>query len=191
MDLWTFLATLLLLPQFKASGLIVSVVLGAIVAGYFLISHNKNRNRALIACVFLVVLFVISLWYPYGKNLWIEGAPFYPYYLSNNDAYIGLPPDLKDMYAIQKFLASLFATGGASPDDPIILKIPFTTSISEILLYGNSDVRLAGFGPLFSGAVLASVFGLLIWFFQTPSYKKKRLAAALRLNCGHNLYNNC
>jgi hypothetical protein len=39
-------------------------------------------------------------------------------------------------------------------------KIPFTTSATELRFYGNADVRLAGWGPLFSGILLLTAAAL-------------------------------
>lgn len=75
---------------------------------------------------------------------------------------------------IEKIFLSLFSkssnlvpyseSGKEVKNDTTELKIPFAISKSEISPFNTTDVRIGGFGPLFSGVLLLSI-GLLICVF--------------------------
>lgn len=79
------------------------------------------------------------------------------------------PKSFKDKNHIEIFLISLFSKGqNTSPvysEENIEpeLKIPFTLSKQEIKNYTIPDIRMAGFGPLFSGIfVISIIVGIII-----------------------------
>src|SRR5262249_34674710 len=58
---------------------------------------------------------------------------------------------------------------------PFKLKLPFTFSRDEIRAFAFPDVRLGGFGPLFSGAIVLGVAILVVLFWK---YRWRLMGAA-------------
>ncbi len=91
------------------------------------------------------------------------------------------PKSFKDKNHIEIFLISLFAKGqNTSPvysEENIEpeLKIPFTLSKQEIKNYTIPDIRMAGFGPLFSGIFIISVIVAIIMVIKFIKAKKYNL----------------
>lgn len=88
------------------------------------------------------------------------------------------PKSFKDKNHIEIFLISLFAKGqNTSPvysEENIEpeLKIPFTLSKQELKNYAIPDIRMAGFGPLFSGIFIISVIVGIIMVIKLVKNKK-------------------
>ncbi|KCZ96295.1 hypothetical protein HHI_01410 [Hyphomonas hirschiana VP5] len=107
---------------------------------------------------------------PYVQNIAGFGHPFYPLMAGANAETLDIiryvvPPGLGGRTGLSAFFFSLFSEthSGWSPVAPE-LKIPLTLHGREIYPSGAADVQLAGFGPLFSGALLLSAVlaGLLL-----------------------------
>jgi hypothetical protein len=105
---------------------------------------------------------------PYVDNLINHGHPFYP--IMGHDAIDimeGLENTPQIFYGMSKagrFAFSLFAETHSGYATEPFLKIPYSVSWSGLRYAGNPDARIAGFGPLYSGALvtaLAAVFRLL------------------------------
>ncbi len=119
----------------------------------------------------LLVVAIFSIvalgWSPYAQNYLDFGHIFHPLMGPNalDIMATNTPEVLKGFTAPRRFLFSLFAEthagyGSTTPE----LKPPFLVRPSEIRMAGGVDVRIGGFGPLFSGiAVLsfATALGLL------------------------------
>lgn len=98
-------------------------------------------------------------------------------YVTNIREFIyesNMPRNFIGKKPIEKILLSLFSkssnlvpyseNGKEIINDTSELKIPFTISNSEIFPFNTTDVRIGGFGPLFSGILLLSI-SLLICIF--------------------------
>jgi hypothetical protein len=125
---------------------------------------------------------VLAGYNPYVQNVADHGHPFHPimgaegfdkdstHWPANN-----WPVNFEGTTSLERLFLSLFSRAAdesiIEPEgDSAVLKVPFTVSVSEIRPYMGSDTRIAGFGPLFSGAlVLAAVtLGLLIIGSRRP-----------------------
>lgn len=138
--------------------------------------------------VFYIVTVIISVgiigFSSYTKNFLDHGHPLYP--LSgkghvDNMVVQEQPKSFKDKNHIEIFLISLFSKGqNTSPvysEENIEpeLKIPFTFSKEEIKNYTIPDIRMAGFGPLFSGIFVVSVIVGIIMVVKFIKYKQYNL----------------
>lgn len=101
-----------------------------------------------------------------------------------------MPDSMQEYSSLRIFLTSIFAKGeNVSPsyaevqNDPD-LKIPFTTSREEISNYSIPDIRMGGFGPMFSGIFIITVIGLiltLIELIKKKEYEKLSVYGILTL----------
>lgn len=107
----------------------------------------------------------------YTRNFINHGHPLYPLYGKGhvqNMVMMEIPSSLQDKNSLTIFLTSIFSKGeNVSPSysneniQPK-LKIPLTTSKEEIDNYSIPDIRMAGFGPLFSGVFILGMIGTII-----------------------------
>ncbi len=131
-------------------------------------------------CIVLLSVLLIGVT-SYTKNLLDHGHPFYPLYGKGhveNMVMKEIPKDLSEKNTVEIFLTSIFSKGvNVSPSyskenvKPQI-KVPFKVTKDEILNYGVPDIRMAGFGPLFSGIFILTIIGgviLLQTFIKTQS----------------------
>ena len=127
---------------------------------------------------FAVIAF-LALYTPHLKNLLYYGTPIYPFssspivgvkaeYPANIAPKAGLSyifksnsPKFTSTSTPALFVESIFSQVNNTLDKTR-LKLPFTFEKSEWEQFTMSDVRSAGFGPLFSGAFVVSLL-LLAW----------------------------
>ncbi len=112
------------------------------------------------AATFIVATFVG--WHPYVTNTVSSGHPFYPMAgVGALDFKPFLPQGFERMNRFEKLAASVFSTSSNGiwiPDEAgkvhgvveARLKLPFFISEEELSVFKAPDVRLGGFGPLFS-----------------------------------------
>lgn len=134
---------------------------------------------------FIVVFVSVCLvgYTSYVKNTIEHGHPFYPLYGEGKvDIITTMQPNyFSERNVIQKFLISLFSKGenvGYSyerDDLKPTLKIPFTFTRSEINNYNIPDIRIGGFGPLFSGIMIISVLVTLYAIYELVKIKEKNI----------------
>ncbi|WP_072393066.1 hypothetical protein [Hyphomicrobium sp. CS1GBMeth3] len=114
-----------------------------------------------------LVAVVLLGWSPYVQNVLHYGHVFYPVMGGQPvDIMFGNTPEVLDsLSAPSRFLYSLFAETHAGYETLAQLKLPFFLSVPELRAAGGVDVRIAGFGPLFSGVVVLALLcaGLLLW----------------------------
>jgi hypothetical protein len=111
---------------------------------------------------------------PYVTNTVRNGNPFYPLAGAHsvNIMTINSPAEFQTMNRFEKLFISTFSkTEDASGPRPAHWKWPFTISKDELNAIWL-DTRIAGFGPLFGGAVLLS---LILLATAWPIDKKKTL----------------
>jgi len=163
---WNMMLALVIfsLANIKFTSLVYLMVM---LAGYYLILLLTRSGKALIQTVMvtgsagLIAVFFIGF-NPYVTNTLINGHPFYPVYGENKvDIITGnAPHEFKDKNRFEKFYLSFLGRSGnlmrAWSDEKITLKFPFTFNLKEISAMAGCDVRVAGFGPLFSGIFLLS-----------------------------------
>lgn len=151
--------------------------------------------------IFYIVTVLISLciigFSSYTKNTIQYGHPLYPLYgkghvenMVNKEA----PLSFEGKNHIQTFLVSLFAKGEnvspsySSENNQPDLKVPFTMSKEEIKNYRIPDIRMAGFGPLFSGAVILGLGATIIMFIDFIKNKKWKELTIFSLILGTTIF---
>jgi hypothetical protein len=163
---WNMILALVIfsLANIKFTSLVYLMVM---MAGYYLILLLTRPGKELIqtamitGATILIAVFFIGF-NPYVTNTLINGHPFYPVYGENKvDIITGnAPHEFKDKNRFEKFYLSFLGRSGnlmrAWSDEKIDLKPPFTFDLEEIKAMAGYDVRVAGFGPLFSGIFLVS-----------------------------------
>lgn len=106
----------------------------------------------------------------YTKNFIDHGHPLYPLYGEGHVANMVVmeqPSSFSDKNHIEIFLISIFSKGeNVSPTYSELnvqptLKIPFTILDGEIKNYSIPDIRVGGFGPLFSVVFVVSIIGTI------------------------------
>jgi hypothetical protein len=150
-------ASMALALNLKFSAVPIFCVLCVFSGGAWLIARGW-RNAAL-ACSLLLTFGLAGVlllgFASYVQNAVYYGHPFYPLMgPAAVDIMQGNVPDaLTGFSPPAKLLHSLFAETH-SGYAPATLKLPLILSIEEIRMAGGVDVRIAGFGPLFSAAML-------------------------------------
>lgn len=143
--------------KFSAVPILVAVC-GLICLATWLARGRRDAmvTAGILAATGIAGIFLIGF-APYAKNLIGFGHPFYPLMGPNETHDImrgNTPPFIMEMNPVRAFFYSLFAETHSGFQSQPSLKFPFTLSVSEIRISSGPDVRIAGFGPLFSGAVM-------------------------------------
>jgi hypothetical protein len=153
----------------KFTGIIYAIIIliGCII--FSSINHKKSRYPALL---FISLLLGIIIGYnPYITNTIEGGNPFYPLVGGGEDFDImthNTPTQFLDKNQIERFLISIFSETSNVYDESCscygsaVYKLPFTISRQEIDSFYENDLRIGGFGPLFSGIFIISAFLVLI-----------------------------
>jgi hypothetical protein len=153
--------------KFSAVPLLAAFAAAVCVVQFFL-------NRKLLAKTFMHLLIFGSIavlgfgFSPYGQNALKYGHPFYPVIGQSNVDIMkaNTPSDFVGQSGFRNFIVSLFAKTDAGYVGSPQLKVPFTLTGLEIRASGGPDVRTAGFGPLFSGAIGLSALAILFLLIQ-------------------------
>jgi hypothetical protein len=146
--------------KFSAVPILVALCGFICVAAWFLQGPRKALVTAgYLAAAGTIGIFVIGF-APYGRNLFMFGHPFYPL-MGTDGAYdimtSNTPAFIEPLGHFGSFFRSLLSETHSGYGETPALKVPFTLSPSEIRAAGGPDVRIAGFGPLFSGAILVAL----------------------------------
>ena len=170
---------ILLCINIKFTGVAFAALYCFVFYVYFLIKAYKNSKEEFLKqlkkyTIFYTVTVVVSLgivgFSSYGKNFIDYGHPLYPLYGKNHVENMVLaeqPSSFKDKNHVEIFLYSIFSKGenvSASYDERNIqptLKMPFTILDGELENYKIPDIRIGGFGPLFSVVFIASIIGTI------------------------------
>jgi hypothetical protein len=135
--------------------------------------RSKNFKKAIpfvsTAAVSMIVAVFLVGYNPFLTNYFKYQDPLYPWGILRIDPKLNQqtilqndrPPDFKELNRFVRFFRSVFSasTYEVSKSE---LKIPFSLTLKEIIAFQAPDVRLGGFGPLFSGAVIVSGISLVI-----------------------------
>ncbi|WP_429842516.1 hypothetical protein [Brevibacillus sp. FIR094] len=176
---WTLLAlcaTLMLLAQIKFTALGYAGLLGLAILVLFFFYDRRQHIKSML--VWLSVSLVITVgvvgYNPYVTNTLTKGHPFYP--LAGKGAVdimtSNSPHGFKDNTSIENLAISLFSKSEniATPHSPT-WKVPFTVTWKELAVFFSPDVRVAGFGPLFGGAMIVTCLILVALLLGT--HRKK------------------
>ena len=178
----------------KFTGLVYAAIICATFYVYILIKKYKTGKEDFISelklqTIFYIVTLIISFmvvgYSSYVLNLVHNGNPLYPLYGDEAVQNIGVkeaPKSFQSKNRIETFLISIFSKGenvsASWVTENVVepkLKIPFTFSKEEIKNYTIPDIRMGGFGPLFSGAfiIMAGVMiFILVKLIKNKKYKK-------------------
>ncbi len=173
----------------KFTGLAFAAVFCGI---YYLYRHIKNfiKNKDNFKQIFIkdtifyiatvLIAVVVVGGSTYTKNLIDHGNPLYPLYGKghvDNMVMMEIPKSLQKEDRLTIFLTSIFAKGenvspsysdeGNEPD----LKLPLTFTQEELNNYSIPDIRMGGFGPLFSAIFILGVIGTVLIIIE---YIKKK-----------------
>ena len=165
----TGLATLVLALNLKFSAIPVFVIFCAFACAGLFIQRGLRPAAGLAATLFASAFVAVVLlgWSPYMQNFLDHGHIFHPIMGQNAvdimsgdvPALNNTPEVLEGMSAVERFLFSLFSETHSGYAATPQLKIPFSLSPQELRAAGGVDVRLSGFGPLFSGIFLLAFAG--------------------------------
>lgn len=162
----------------KFTGLAYAAVFCGAFYLYWLVKNKKNKEKLLnsfkVNTIFYVITVLITVcvvgFSSYTLNFIKYGSPFYPLYGKNhveNMVNREIPKSMYERSHVGQFLISIFSKGeNVSPayaenvNDPD-LKVPFMVTKEEIKNYIIPDIRVGGFGPLFSGIFIISVVVLI------------------------------
>ncbi len=151
-------------------------------AGLLWLVIKRSHRLAIRLCVVLSVAGVLAIlvgYNPYITNLVNNGHPFYPLMGQGQVDIIShnLPPTFEGKSQAYKFFHSHFShTDDLKPGFEAVpqLKIPFTFNKTDIINARKTDIRVAGFGPFFSGVLVISLilFGMLFRTGRRHSFFK-------------------
>lgn len=145
------------------------------------------RRWLRLSALFAAVIFssvVIFGYTSYVTNMLDHGNPFYP--LMGPDAVdivsFNEPYGYASMNNLEKLFYSYF---GVVSNDQIEdkftglpdLKIPFTFSMDEVELFYSPDIRVSGFGPIYSGILICQIAILIVTSLVVHRRNKSIFAA--------------
>ena len=170
----------ILLSNTKFNGLGYLLVFSFLFVCKYLYKGFKEKKFIIVfkkMCLIFIPLFIISLvlvGYPtYIKNTIDHKNPFFPLYDKNGEDIITEqePKAFLKYNNIQKLYYATFSKANNLRDnDKTTLKIPFTIYKSEIIPAFSNDLRISGWGLLFSGLLIVSIVILIVKY---KDYKKE------------------
>lgn len=158
------------------------------------ILKEKELSRFIIGSTIyyvIVVLFTICIIgsTSYLKNTITNGHPFYPLYGKGhveNMVNKEIPESLASKPNIVQFFVSIFSKcENVSPSYSDVLnepdlKVPFTVTEEEINNFNIPDIRIGGFGPLYSGIfIITAIVSVLMIIDYIKNKKYKNLTIYL------------
>ena len=162
--------TLILCINLKFTGLIYSAIFCFMFFVFWLYQAYKNnefKKKFIRYIMFYIITVTISIgivgFSPYIKNTITKHNPLYP--LLGKDKIdimtYNQPVSFSQKSSIEKFFISLFGVSenikANSTNKEPSLKIPFTFNEQEVKEYNRTDLRISGFGVLFSGIFIISI----------------------------------
>jgi len=161
-------ATTLIIINTKLTGLLYILIISGGISLWYALKHRSKRTELALwliggasAGVFLVGYnpFVTQ----YMAETIATGNPFYP------TTYMGLtrveenaPAAFKGQDSLTRVIRSLFSRSENDVKMPVVYKVPFALSQSELVAFGFPDTRVAGFGPFFGGVIMLIILTLVI-----------------------------
>jgi hypothetical protein len=164
--LFMLTAVMIILVNLKFTG----VLFVAVSMAGFLLLLAANKKMALFRQIFVAGAVAAILgaglagYYPYLTNALNHGSPFYPVMGPVKKDIISnvYPESFKDKNRFEKFYISFFSHTNElkiyeDKNPKVPPKIPFTFNRTDLSNAPKLGVKMAGFGPFFSGAVLLSL----------------------------------
>ncbi|HEY4061620.1 MAG TPA: hypothetical protein VGM30_06955 [Puia sp.] len=178
---------IIMVSNLKFTGLVFS---GLLLFVFFLYWIFRRRplsgliKKAGVFLLFYILAFFVFGYNPYLTNYRAKGDFFYPTH--NPDAYAVIisskPIVLRGKNTAENLAISLLSeSSNDSTIDHPLWKNPFIVHRREVSLFSTTDVRIAGFGPLFQLAVWLSLILLCctIALFRKNSYTPLQLTLFL------------
>ena len=180
-ELWFgYILTFILLANMKFNGLGYLLVFSFLfVCKYLYNAYKKKEFLKLFKkmCLIFIPLFIVSLvivGYPtYIKNTIDHSNPFFPLYDDNGEDIITAqePKKFIKMNTLEKLYYGTFSkANNLRENDKTTIKVPFMVYKDEIKPATSNDLRISGWGVLFSGLLIVSI-GILITKYK--DYKKE------------------
>ena len=182
--------SILICANAKLTGIAYSGVFCIAFYIYWLIKNRKDKkllkSTFIINTVFYLIVLIVTIAIvgasSYLMNLIKHKSLFYPLSGENhveNMVNREIPESLSTKSHLEQFLTSIFSKGkNVSPayypeqhEEPEI-KIPFTMTRSELKNYVIPDIRMGGFGPLYSGIFIISTITTIIAVIDFIKNKK-------------------
>lgn len=176
---WTLLtlcAALMLLAQIKFTALGYAGLLGLAILVLFFFYDRRQHIKSMLVWLSISLIITVGVvgYNPYVTNTLSKGHPFYP--LAGEGAVdimtSNSPHGFMDNSSIENLAISLFSKSAniATPNSPT-WKVPFTVTLKELAVFYSPDVRIAGFGPFFGGAVIITC--LILVALLVGTHRKK------------------
>ena len=175
-----YILSFILITNTKFNGLGYILVFSFLFVCRYLYKAFKSKEFNKVfkkMCIIFIPLFIVSflvVGYPtYVKNTIDHSNPFFPLYDENGEDIITLqqPKRFSKMNNVSKlFYATFSKVNNLRDNDKTTLKIPFSVSKDEIIPATSNDLRISGWGLLFSGLLIVSI-GVLIVKYK--DYKKE------------------
>lgn len=175
-----YILTFILLANMKFNGLGYLLVFSFLFVCRYLYTAYKNQEFLKIfkkLCLIFIPLFIVSLvivGYPtYIKNTIDHQNPFFPLYDDNGEDIITAqqPKKFLEMNNVEKLFYGTFSKANNLRDnDKTELKIPFAVYKEELTPAMSNDLRISGWGILFSGLLICSI---IIFIKYYKEYKKE------------------
>ncbi len=169
---WIMSASMILCINAKLTGL-VYLSFACAAGGVYVLIRRRDIAVRYVTMQFALVLAgtVIFGFNPYVTNWIHRGHPFYPVLGTAQYPSLGqqgedpierfeTPHNMMGRNRVVRMAYALFGRPGAQPFFPGFdarLMIPFDVGLKDFAIYYFHDVRISGFGPLFSGAFLLSL----------------------------------
>jgi len=162
-------ALIVLMINTKQTGVVYAGILTMALLALVYFNQREWFRRTMFAAVIGGLLGLGVFGYtPYVTNTINHGNPVYPI-LGRADVDFESghrPPDFNEMNGVNRLVRSTFSEPTVPKDAPSVLRIPFTmTRDNYISRFWGADIRLGGWGVLFSGALTLSLLGFLLLFF--------------------------
>ena len=175
-----YILTFILLANTKFNGMGYLMVFSFFFVCKYLYKAYKEKEFLYLfkkLCLIFIPLFIVSLvivGYPtYVKNTIDHSNPFFPLYDKNGEDIITEqePASFLKMNTVEKLFYGTFSkANNLRENDNTTLKIPFTVSKDEIVPATSNDLRISGWGVLFSGLLIVSI---IILISKYKDYKKE------------------
>jgi len=173
------------LMAFKFTGLVYAAIFTFFGSVFLLLNYRSNIKLFLRLAVTSLFAFIVGILIvsnnPYCTNLKSGRHIFYPLMGKNAvNIMVGFnsPQSFEKKNRIEKFfIANAAFSGnvhGAKETPEPRLKLPFYFQLKEWTVFKSVSVLYGGFGPLFSGILLLTVFLLLFLIFKNNLLYKKQ-----------------
>jgi hypothetical protein len=168
----------------KFTGLFYAGIFLAAFGIYYWITRRGSTidlKKVTLVALAGIILSLLLGFNPYYTNLRDYGSPFYP--LMGNGAVDILacnqPTVFTDMPTWKQATTSFMAQSKAWDNDGgLVLKVPGVFKWKELTYFSEPDVRIGGFGPLFS---LVALLALMLWLIRFRRFPFPVSAALLLL----------